>query len=226
MAVPSTFSELSTTPGSNSGLISNATAVGLIDDHMQWAYAALASIQANSGNGWTSPYLPAANPVYTGTLTGGTGVLNLGSGQFYKDASGNVGIGTGAPGFKLHVNVTTDGTVARFRQTGGTNQPYFNINTTEATGITTLDANAATGAYGLAISTGSAERMRIDAAGNVGVGTASPSARLHVNGSVRLDAATTTSATAGGASALPALPAGYLTVNIGGTDYKLPYFAA
>ena len=34
------------------------------------------------------------NLAYTGTLTGGTGVVNLGSGQFYKDASGNVGIGT------------------------------------------------------------------------------------------------------------------------------------
>ena len=30
---------------------------------------------------------------YTGTLTGSTGVLNIGSGQIYKDASGNVGIG-------------------------------------------------------------------------------------------------------------------------------------
>jgi hypothetical protein len=30
---------------------------------------------------------------YTGTLTGGTGVINIGSGQLYKDASGNVGIG-------------------------------------------------------------------------------------------------------------------------------------
>ena len=30
---------------------------------------------------------------YTGTFTGGTGIVNLGSGQFYKDASGNVGIG-------------------------------------------------------------------------------------------------------------------------------------
>jgi hypothetical protein len=28
---------------------------------------------------------------YTGTLTGGTGVVNLGSGQFYKDASGQRG---------------------------------------------------------------------------------------------------------------------------------------
>ena len=33
------------------------------------------------------------NLSYTGTLTGGTGVINLGSGQFYKDSSGNVGIG-------------------------------------------------------------------------------------------------------------------------------------
>jgi hypothetical protein len=30
---------------------------------------------------------------YTGTLTGSTGILNIGSGQLYKDASGNVGIG-------------------------------------------------------------------------------------------------------------------------------------
>jgi len=30
---------------------------------------------------------------YTTTLTGGTGIVNLGSGQFYKDTSGNVGVG-------------------------------------------------------------------------------------------------------------------------------------
>jgi hypothetical protein len=30
---------------------------------------------------------------YTGTLTGGTGVVNLGSNQFYKDTNGNIGIG-------------------------------------------------------------------------------------------------------------------------------------
>jgi hypothetical protein len=43
------------------------------------------------------------NLAYTGTLTGGTGVVNLGSGQFYKDASGNVGIGTSSPAQKLDV---------------------------------------------------------------------------------------------------------------------------
>jgi hypothetical protein len=33
------------------------------------------------------------NVSYSGALTGGTGVVNLGSGQFYKDASGNIGFG-------------------------------------------------------------------------------------------------------------------------------------
>lgn len=47
--------------------------------------------------------LTAANPNYTGTLTGGTGVVNLGSGQVYKDASGNVGIGNSSPTCSLDV---------------------------------------------------------------------------------------------------------------------------
>lgn len=43
---------------------------------------------------------------------------------------------------------------------------------------------------------------------------------------VALSAATsTTSATAGAATALPATPQGYLTVNINGTDRKIPYYA-
>ena len=43
------------------------------------------------------------NLSYTGTLTGGTGVIAIGTNQFYKDASGNVGIGTAIPGAKLDV---------------------------------------------------------------------------------------------------------------------------
>ena len=40
----------------------------------------------------TSPTLDS--PTYTGTLTGSTGVVAIGTNQIYKDASGNVGIGT------------------------------------------------------------------------------------------------------------------------------------
>lgn len=40
---------------------------------------------------------------YSGTLTGGTGIINIGSGQVYKDASGNVGIGIVPSGNKLAI---------------------------------------------------------------------------------------------------------------------------
>jgi hypothetical protein len=50
--------------------------------------------------------LTALNPSYTGTLTGGTGIINIGSGQIYKDAGGQVGIGQTGPVSKLHVSQT------------------------------------------------------------------------------------------------------------------------
>jgi len=40
-----------------------------------------------------SPTASVTNLSYTGTLTGGTGVINIGSNQIYKDASGNIGLG-------------------------------------------------------------------------------------------------------------------------------------
>ena len=43
--------------------------------------------------------ITAVDLAYTGTLTGGTGIVNLGSGQVYKDASGNVGVGTSSPNY-------------------------------------------------------------------------------------------------------------------------------
>ena len=59
---------------------------------------------ANGGTGATTAAsavsnlgaLPASNPSYTGTLTGGTGVINIGSGQIGKDSSGNFLVGTTA----------------------------------------------------------------------------------------------------------------------------------
>jgi hypothetical protein len=49
----------------------------------------------------TNPTL--TSPTYAGTLTGSTDILNIGSGQIYKDASGNVGIGTSSPNGKFEV---------------------------------------------------------------------------------------------------------------------------
>ena len=44
-------------------------------------------------NSLVSPTASVTNLSYSGTLTGGTGVINIGSDQIYKDASGNVGLG-------------------------------------------------------------------------------------------------------------------------------------
>ena len=58
--------------------------------------------------------------------------------------------------------------------------------------------------------------LKADGAGNISAA---------VNGTDYLkQSATSTSATYGTASGLPATPAGFMTVNIGGTDYKVPYY--
>jgi hypothetical protein len=145
------------------------------------------------------------NLSYTGTLTGGTGVVNLGSGQFYKDASGNVGIGTASPSTNLDVQVS---------QNSDTTIRVANVNTGSATRATLLFGNntnlASAGIYlnsstnttsmggansfniyqGLAapitFQTAAVERVRIDLNGNVGINTNNPTQKLSVTGNVQL----------------------------------------
>lgn len=66
-----------------------------------------------SGNVLFTGTTTAANLAYTGTLTGGTGVVAIGTNQIYKDASGNVGIGTSSPAVKLDINSQGVGAVVR-----------------------------------------------------------------------------------------------------------------
>ena len=75
---------------------------GTINASVTGSYSlANAVVYSNSSNlGVTSANLTfdgttltSLNTAYTGTFTGGTGIVNLGSGQFYKDASGRVLVG-------------------------------------------------------------------------------------------------------------------------------------
>jgi len=130
------------------------------------------------------------NLAYTGTLTGGTGVVNLGSGQFYKDASGNVGIGTSSPANRL--DVTAPLGAVNVSSSTGTNYVKMQVNNTGGSFQFAIENSAGgnfgapayarvlwnDGAYPTVFYTSSTERMRIDSSGNVGIGTASPTGKL------------------------------------------------
>ena len=68
------------------------------------------------------------------------------------------------------------------------------------------------------------ELFTINGNGRVGINVNTPGSALHVNGSVCLSGiATSTTATLGGAT-LPANPIGFVTINITGTNFKIPYY--
>ena len=125
------------------------------------------------------------NPTING-FTGDTSVINIGSGQFYKDTSGNVGIGTTSPGAKLQVI----GGLTQFQLNAAGTQQVLQLNNSDTTAGTqavklgfssagTTKASINCAVYGndyMAFNVGSdTERMRLDSSGNLGLGV-TPSA--------------------------------------------------
>ena len=126
------------------------------------------------------------------------------------DSSGNIGIGTTSPSYKLDTIGTTNGSiVSRVGNlstgsgsqailqlgVGATAERYVNLNTnytsqyfqTSGVSITTSYQDFDTQIFR---NSSGAERMRINSSGNVGISTTSPSSKLHVNGSFRQTGAT------------------------------------
>ena len=81
-------------------LVNPASAGDLVVTESFYVSSVLNALPTSGGT--LSGALIVPNFTYTGTLTGSTSVLNIGSGQIYKDASGNVGIGTSSPQAKLN----------------------------------------------------------------------------------------------------------------------------
>jgi hypothetical protein len=110
---------------------------------------------------------------------------------------GNVGIGTSSPGYKLQVNggASNNNNDANTIVATGTNHVRLKVHTPTTGGFRAslvLSSDEAvtsagnevsistTGSDEMQFATANAERMRIDSAGNVGIGTSSPSVPLSV----------------------------------------------
>ena len=153
----------------------------------------ITSTEANvrSGISGTGTYLPMT--FYTG-----------GSERVRVDTSGNVGIGTSSPSTLLHIESSLSSDVT-IKNTGNTAvDVILDANRTGAggeignhvfkwNGTAVAQISAVTGAdttnkddglllFYTAPSGTLTERMRIDSSGNVGIGTSSPTAKLHVSG--------------------------------------------
>jgi hypothetical protein len=147
-------------------------------------------------NGAGDPLLLAGSQLEFMTYSGTAGAQRM-----IINSIGNVGIGTTTPGRKLEVQVP-DGSAARLYRTGsgigwGVNM-VFSLNNsnnerTDYAGIHGLVGNPTAGAEGgtLILSTATSgtisEKMRVDSGGNVGIGTTTPAARLHVAGDIKVD---------------------------------------
>jgi len=122
-------------------------------------------------------------------FTGNTAVINVGSGQFYKDTSGNIGIGVSDPATYGSLAVYA-GATANTRSviiTANSNSyngqlSYLRLGTTVwNVGVDQADSNKFKIANSATYDLASGTAMTIDGSLNVGIGTASPSAVLHLN---------------------------------------------
>jgi len=132
-------------------------------------------------------FLDGVNGDFTGgdyyhILANGSSYLGLGgygggSTPLNINSSGNIGIGTTSPTAKLDVRLSTvTGKVAEFHNSVGYG---IDINVESDGGVNTI-SSASNQSLAFATNGSSNERIRITTAGNVGIGTTSPTAKLEV----------------------------------------------
>ena len=134
----------------------------------------------NSIDGGTLGYVGNAKAFISGGATSSLGIRGESSVQFSIAANlgmtlNSTGLGIGdSPSYKLHVSKTTDGTLGYFRRISGTINPALTVYCNE-TGNTVGFGTDYAGATSPSITftTAGSERLRIDATGNLLVGTTS-----------------------------------------------------
>ena len=177
----------------NSGTSSTPTIVAAGARPITLTGGGIGSVAIGGSNGgWATGYFFTG---YSGTNRGGFGALGsvdalsyFWIGDAYNDTTmviqpnaGNVGIGTTAPAAKLDVIQE-----ARVSFASG-NQYRTRITNTDGNTRILSDGDTSSIIFGVAGSGTNAtavERMRISSSGNVGIGTTSPVAKLHVSSGV------------------------------------------
>jgi hypothetical protein len=126
-------------------------------------------VRLNAGAAGSGTLLPMT------FLTGGSERVRI-------DTSGNVGIGTSSPAYRLTASVPdNNGVLISSGNDSHTGFLYFGDTSSNTVGAVSYDHSN----NSLRLQTAGSERMRIDSAGNVGIGTSSPSVPLQVAGTIR-----------------------------------------
>ena len=234
------FNDTDISTSSNANLVLNPGGTGTIELQANTNVTGTLGVSGNttiSGTLNTADITTTGNQTVSGSLT--TGSLNIGDlnidsqGRITTDTNGDVDVvpsGTGAINLTGPTNITGVGTV-----TGELSIDNININ-----GNT---ISSTSGGITLTAASGTVQSTSIFEAGELHANlaeittlrtdmihsyTSNADILIDTQGTGVVDFRTATQGTvgsAGGASALPATPTGYLEVKISGTAYVIPYYA-
>ena len=234
------FNDTDISTSSDANLVLNPGGTGTVELQANTNVTGTLGVSGNttvSGTLNTADIATTGNQTISGSLT--TGSLNIGDlnitaeGKITTDTNGDVDIvpsGTGAINLSGPTNITGVGTV-----TGSLSIDNLNINgntissTSGGINITPLAGQtlSITTAQVADLSATLAEitTLRTD---KIQSDTSDADIQIDTQGTGVVDFRTATQGTvgsAGGASALPATPSGYLNIKIGGVEYVIPYYA-